>query len=231
MTHIVMLVKDRLKLTGQAIDSLYDTTSESKFTLTVVDDGSEFLTRRMLSGIDRKNFTLLRVEQSAGVLTQLKNIGVEWARQHWGIRRGDWLYLSDNDVWFCPNWLDTLTGKAEVSERHKFRLWGGQVHPFHQPIEGAGLPMLDAVNVIDGPSWLMRWETWLQYGPLDRTTAPGVCKSEEYPFCERLTKTGWKLGVVRPHVVVHTGLTNSKGEPAPGAGERRKMIPEGVVAE
>lgn len=232
MTNIVMLVRDRLKLTEQAIESLYDHTPQKDFTLTIVDDESDFLTRRYLAGIDRENMTMLRVENSGHRLGQLKNLGVCWTQMRFPHEKDAdaWLYLSDNDVWFSPEWMGKLVSAAQVSERYRFRLWGGQIHPFHHRTECI-FPFLDSHEVIDGPSWLMRWETWNTYGPLDSQTAPGVCQSEEYPFCQRLRGDGLRLGVIRPHVVVHTGLTNSDGVPAPGAEERRKMIPEGVYAE
>jgi hypothetical protein len=229
----------------------------------------DFRILRCLRGITRKNFSLLEVTSgSSHVLSQLKNLGAYWSEQRWG--RGDWLYFSDNDVWFSPGWMDKLTNAAELTEQDGFRLWGGQIHPFHQPLVGPqGSPLswgeVDAANgnnvrrnatltehaILDGPSWLMRWNTWDTYGPLQRTTAPGVCQSEETPFCRLLTAPvsmtreqcreselrgttilgGCRIGVIHPHVVVHTGLSQSDGRPTPGAAERRALIPPGVLAE
>ncbi len=76
----------------------------------------------------------------------------------------------------------------------------------------------------------MRWSTWDTYGPLDRTTAPGVCKGEDGGFCDRLVADGGRIGVIHPHVVIHTGLTHLNGMDAPGRKERELMIPEGVLA-
>jgi hypothetical protein len=211
----------------------------------------------MLRGITRKNFSLLEVANSGHVLSQLKNLGMAWSEQRWG--RGDWLYFSDNDVWFSPGWLEKLTVAAEKTEPLGFRLWGGQVHPFHKPIgeppscigfgcadndrgkvyvpsPGNVIPStcvegLTEHSVLDGPSWFMRWKTWRDFGPFQRTTAPGPCQSEEYPFCQRLIAGGGRIGVTVPHCVIHTGLTQSNGIPAPGAAERRGLIPPGVIGE
>ena len=261
MTNIVMLGRNRLTLTKQAIESLYANTPGDNWTLTYVDDSSDdFRVSKYLRSINRKNFSLLEVTSgSSHVLSQLKNLGAYWSEQRWG--RGDWLYFSDNDVFFSKDigsdWLTALTGVAMTTEPEGFRLWGGQIHPFHQPIN-ASVSHPDNPcewtehSILDGPSWLMRWPTWDLYGPFPRTTAPGACQSEEYPFCQRLTMPvaphpkhwkyidenigvttlgGGRIGVIHPHVVIHTGLSQTDGKPAPGYAERLKTIPPGVLAE
>lgn len=249
MTNVVMIGRNRLALTKQSIESLYANTLGDDWTLAYVDDGSDdFRCLKYLRSITRKNFMLLEVSVGGShVLSQLKNIGAYASEMRWG--RGNWLYFSDNDVWFSPGWMSKLTSAAETSEIDiGFRLWGGQVHPFHQPIKKIAVDM-DEYEILDGPSWLMRWGTWDLCGPLDRTTAPGACQSEEYGFCQRLLRAGIikkeressglevtvfegaRIGVIHPHVVVHTGLTQSNGALAPGAAERRAVIPAGVLAE
>lgn len=267
MTNIIMLGRNRSALTKQSIESLYANTPGDGWTLTYVDDGSDdFRCLRYIRSITKKNFTILEVSTgSSHVLSQLKNLGAYYSEQRWG--RGDWLYFSDNDVWFSPGWLPKMIDTAELTEPDGFRLWGGQVHPFHQPkgppISCGTVDAIDGKNIrknatitehsiLDGPSWLMRWGTWDKYGPFQRTTAPGPCQSEEYPFCQGLTMPvaprteyekyiednrgvmthgGGRIGVIHPHCVIHTGLTQSNGHPAPGAAERRALIPQGVLAE
>lgn len=260
MTNIVMLGKNRLSLTRQSIESLYASTPGDNWTLTYVDDGSDdFRVLRYLRSITRKNFMLLEVSAgSSHVLSQLKNIGAYASEMRWG--RGNWLYFSDNDVWFSPGWMPLLIEAATITEDDGFRLWGGQIHPFHEsirtqvngmtdPVDKPDRFQVDEYEILDGPSWLMRWGIWDLCGPLDRTTAPGACQSEEYGFCQRLLRAGIikteressglevtvfegaRIGVINPHVVVHTGLTQSNGALAPGAAERRAMIPAGVFAE
>ncbi len=243
-----------MTLLRQCIESLYANTPLDQFTCTVLDDeSSDFRLKKYLRSITHRNFSLLEVSNSGNVLSQLKNTAVAYSEQRFG--RGDFLHLGDSDVYFMPGWMDKLTRCALLTEP-KFTLWGGQIHPFHQPLEGSPLIYGDGKiegqmtehSILDGPSWLMRWATWDLCGPLDRTTAPGACQSEEYGFCERLTKRGIKhndlefghpdvwysparIGVIIPHCVIHTGLTQSSGAPAPGAAERRALIPPGVIAE
>ena len=231
MTNIVMLVRGRRRLTLQAIDSLLVNTPEAEFNLTVVHDAKDddFRVGRLLRGIAKSHYSLLSLESGEHVLSRAKNIGVEWSRQCFGL--GDWLYLSDNDVWFGPGWLDTLTQVAQASESGGFALWGGQVHPFHQPVSPASTIWgITEHGMLDGPSWLMRWKTWDKVGGLSGI-ASGVCKGEDVEFCKKLVSSGGRIGVVHPHCVVHTGMTQTDGRDAPGRAERQQMIPEGVLAE
>lgn len=233
MTNIVMIARDRHRLLAQTLESLYAHTPREEFNLVIVDDGSEdFRTLKLLTAYaEHANCAVVSVLNSGHVLAQLKNLGAAAAEQFFG--RGDWLYFSDSDVWFAPDWLEKLTSFAESGEPESFRLWGGQAHPFHKPqaVRGDLDERFITYSVLDGPSWLMRWDTWERFGPLQRDCAPGTCQSEEYPFCRALTDAGYRIGVIHPHVVVHTGLTNTSGADAPGANERRAMIPKGVLAE
>lgn len=248
ITNIAMISHDRHRLLRQSIESLYAHTDRESFNLVVCDDGStDFRATKFLRELPYPNYSLVEVRNSGHVLSQLKNMAVGWSGQRFG--HHDWLYISDSDVFFAQGWLDKLIATAEVTEPHRFALWGGQIHPFHQPLygtnptdwsqwdkDGGNKTVMTEHSVLDGPSWLMRWKTWRRYGPFDRTTAAGVCMSEEYPFCNKLisgcsTYAGHRIGVINPHVVSHTGLTNSNGEPAPGYEERLKICWPGVLYE
>lgn len=258
MTNIVMLIGPdlyhRYRLIRQALESLLAHTVPGTYNLTLVLDTCGFrelaITNSVIRDLPGDLATSLQVRNSGHTLSQLKNLGVAWSEQRFGRGGpGDWLYISDSDVWFSEGWLEKLISTAEFIEPFKFKLWGGQVHPFHQPIgdpvggnpwNGSWMdeshPKHKLVSwqehsILDGPSWLMRWTTWDQHGPFDRTTAPGVCQSEEYPFCGRLTAGGGRIGVISPHVVVHTGLTHLNGHDCVGRAEREAMIPKGVMAE
>lgn len=238
MTNCVILVRDRYALTEQCLSSLYKNTPADQFNLVVVNDGSEEIrVKRLLAAYAdiNDNCSVLTVANSGHTLSQLKNLGIAWSEQRFG--RGDWLHVGDSDVCFMPGWISRLTAAAETSEMDiRFRLWGGQIHPFHQSIKQISIDMTES-EVLDGPSWFMRWDTWDKYGPLDRTTAPGVCQSEEYGFCERLRRAnvdshnrGGRIGVIHPHVVIHTGLTHLDGSDCVGRKEREALIPPGVLA-
>lgn len=235
MTNIVFLCRDRFRLTEQALWTLTNNTPSDQYTLTIVDDASEDFRVKRLLGIHSipSSRTLITIDKSAHVLARAKNLGVFWSRQTFG--QGDWLYLSDNDVCFLPGWLEKLTATAEIAEDFGFKLVGGQIHPFHQPnpIGRMGARAADWTEhlVLDGPSWLMRWKTWKEVGAFSRTCAPGPCQSEDAEWCARLVAKGGRIGVIHPHVVLHTGLTQTDGKDAPGRAERERMIPPGVLAE
>jgi len=232
MTNIVMVVRDRFRLTEQALKSLFDHTDRDQFNLTIVDDYStDFRLLNLMSRYCRyPNVTCVHIEKSQHVIARAKNIGVEWSDQTFD--RHQWLYISDNDVCFTPGWLDTLTGVAVNTIIDGYKLWGGQVHPFHKPTRPHCLLSdckLDQHQVVDGPSWLMRWDTWDAYGPFDPNNAPGPCQSDEYPFCKKILDDGHLIGVVKPHVVIHTGLTQTDGRDAPGRAEREATKVPGVL--
>lgn len=248
MTNIVMTVHNRYLLTEQAIWSLYHNTNGSEFNLTIVDDESEDFRLRRLLDLDRKgtfhflntnNTTVLRVTHSDHILGRLKNLGVYWSEQRFG--KGDWLYLSDNDVYFTKEWLTILLDAAQSSELEGFRVWGGQAHPYHQPVPGVSLAVpfstgyrLFEHDCLAGTSMLMRWATWEEHGPLV-ADAPGVCQSEDFALTEKIRKcnmcagSGGRIGVVSPNVVIDCGITNSDGKPSPGADLKQKK--EGVYYE
>jgi len=240
VTNIVMLCHERFRLLEQALKSLDAHTDRSSYNLVLVDDGSkDFRVGKLLAKwAERSNVAVVNVLNSGHVLAQLKNLGVAASEQFFG--QGKWLYLSDSDVWFAPGWLDRLTLLAARTESLNFALWGGQVHPFHKGPYWHGqspIVLMDSednihpVDVLDGPSWLMRWDTWTDHGGLDRQSAAGPCQSEEYPFCERLRSAKRKIAAIEPPVVEHTGITQSNGKLAPGAAERIARKLEGILYE
>lgn len=233
MTNIIMLVgPGRYRLTRQALETLASCTDPATYSLTIVMDEGDFRTQSLVMRGDspiEAPTTLLRVSNSGHTISQLKNLGVAWSEQRFG--RGDWLYISDSDVAFTPGWLEKLTEMATHTENGQYRLWGGQVHPFHKPRIEEESPVMTEHLILDGPSWLMRWGTWDMCGPFPRTTAPGVCQSEEYPFCQDLIGRLWRIGVIHPHVVYHTGLTHLDGHDCVGRKEREAMIPKEILSE
>jgi len=235
MTNVIMLCHNRLRLLQQALRTLYDNTPREEFTLTLVNDAStDFRVNRALEDwAQAGNATLLTINKSAHVLARGKNLGAFWSEQSFG--QGEWLYFSDSDVAFTPGWLGTLTDVARQVEFAGFKLFGGQAHPFHHGkvtgLEYGDQGKLLELEVLDGPSWLMRWSTWDKVGKFSRDCAPGTCQSEDAEWCARLVKAGGRIGVVHPHAVLHTGLTNTSGADAPGRKEREAGRVAGYVYE
>lgn len=224
--NIVMLAYERVKLTAQALDTLAAYTPRDLFNLTIVDDGSSWRVKEIAdSSFERYtkinvDWTILTIDRSKHITGQARNLGVYWAEKYWG--RGDYLYLSDNDTYFMPGWLDKLTRAWDIVEplfpSYKLKLLGGWNHPFLQPQQRLALTETYKIalhDAIAGASQLMRWETWDKYGPLS-ANAPGVCQSEDWEFCQKIIKDGGKVGSIYPRVVFNCGLTNSFGQKAVG---------------
>ncbi len=230
MINVVMLVKDRPRLTEQAIDSLMKHTAGG-FNLTIIDDGSVSMNgthshlRVVWAG--SKSWTVLRVVEGKGITGQARNLGVYWAEKYWG--RGDWLYLSDNDVYFTEGWDEKMVRALEMTG-HPIKLLGGSTHPFHKPnaVRSYGGFSIHTHDAVSGYSQLMRWEIWDKYGPLD-AHAPGIRQSEDWAFCQKIIKDLGLVGSINPPVVYDCGLTDTFGEPAIGV----EQIPryEGVIQE
>lgn len=232
-TNIVMLVKDRPELTQQALESLVAHTSPESYNLTIVDDASRlpfFAQRRPpFFAQPPENSCSLRILPSKGITGQARNLGVYWAEKYWD--RGDFLYLSDNDVYFTEGWLEKMTGLLHMGSRdHEILLLGGSTHPFHGvnetfvlAVEGGGRlqTKIHTHDAVSGYSHLMRWETWDKYGPHD-AHAVGIRQSEDWKFCQDIIKDGGKVGTVWPEVVYATGITDTFGEPAIGADQMRR---------
>ena len=232
MTNIVIITRDRFKLLTQTLETLRRNTNRDEYTLTIVDDGSvDFRCVKRLSYESLiPHTTVLRIENSRHNIGELKNLGVAATRAIFG--EGDYLYLSDNDVYFTADWLSTIREHAHSTFLQGFRLWGGQIHPFHKPCLN-GPSLLESNNpipeyeVLDGVSWFMSWSTWNGCGPFVTTGEPGPGQSEEYPFCKRLRSQGDRIGVTPQPVVIHTGLTHMDGSKI--AGWDQMPIYEGVI--
>lgn len=232
MTNICMIARNRPNLTQQAVQSLYDHTDPSTCTLTVLDDGtsSENLCAMYpFSGKWTQREVLIHIHPSKGIVGLARNLAIRASETYWG--RGDFLCMLDNDVYLCDGWLEKITRALAWAEHWGYRILGGQRHPFHQIAEvnqeqGITVQKVDAVA---GYSMLMRWETWDKYGPFP-DNQPGVCCSEDWAVCQRITKElYYKVGYIHPPVLYHCGITNTLGQPAVGS-EAFERVP-GVLYE
>jgi GT2 family glycosyltransferase len=235
--NIVMLAHNREKLTRQTLLTLYKNTPKEMFNLTFIDDGSDQSQSVTVPAAGSENSCTLRIEDSKNITGQARNLGVYFAEKYWG--RGDYLYLMDNDTFATPQWLSKLIAAFGPAERdHKVKLLGGWNHPYLQPHPcmpvGAfyGAPTFDygvlnycTHDAVSGASQLMRWETWDKFGDLD-AHAKGVGQSEDFAFCQKIIKAGGRVASLYPRCVYNAGLTNSFGQPSPGADVMLKELQE-----
>jgi len=188
--------------------------------ITLLDDRSDAPTRELMW-----DYEALRNDIPMGT-GQLRNLVVRYAEE---FGRGDYLYLSDNDVYFTPGWLKKLISAYESAWPYGFRVMGGYNHPYNQPVERFMNGY--SVNHLASQSMLMRWEVWDEFGPFIETPVDKVCQSEDVVFSNKIREAGYKVGVVDPWLVVNTGITNSFGEHIPGWELVKSQAPAGVIVE
>jgi GT2 family glycosyltransferase len=206
-----MLVRDRPRLTDQALESIYNHSVPGHYTLTIVDDGSLPVTRKLL--VDRTNTVVCHFSRSIGILGFLRNIGTQVSEKVFG--RGNWLCFLDNDVAVFEHWLANMIEIASCPGAH---LLGGQRHPYHKPNQRlvyATGRCVEETDAVAGYSMFMSWDTWDRFGPFD-ANAKGIGQSEDWAFSQRVKKGGGIVGYIHPPVLAHCGLTNTDSKPATG---------------
>ena len=232
MTNITMLVHDRPDITKQTICTLVDTTAD--YTLTIIDDASGPETQFILD--IKRGVHIVRNEQTSGT-GNARNQSVLESERAFG--RGDYLYLTDNDCYFLPHWLDNLIEAYEHAHKLGFRVLGAYNHPYNAfPIRSyqtrltrdpRQFELRENYAVGGMMSYLMTWATWDQFGPFVSTAPGAVRQSEDWEFCQRIRQAGFRVGCIYPHLVVNTGRTDSFGQQAVGA----ECVPdvEGAIVE
>lgn len=240
--NVVVTVKDRPRLTKQTLRTLRATIGNQngsyrpfrygdiETNVVVVDDGSgpemqEFYDPFSEGREWPQGFYLLRYEgPKSGYVGALKNAGARYLEEKVG--KPDWVYFSDNDVYFCqgwPGWMKVMVKFVKSFYGHTKFAFGGQAHPFHKPVFVA-LPF-NGYNCMAGTSFMVTQEVWEEFGPFVEH-APGVWQSEDWEFTERLRKSREPKDIVAiaPNgdnaVVLDCGLTATNGRKAPGYEEK-----------
>ena len=245
MVNFTMLAHNRPRLTKQALASLENTQGAN---ITIYNNGLDDF-----HGMDDEELQNGEANTSYWVTVfcagrpnawtfcgyhpnlgtgESRNMVIKASEETFG--RGDYLYLSDNDVFFKPGWLETLIRCYEAAWEYGCRVIGGVGHPYHQPYEGlvqVGDYGVHAVHAQPLQSMLMKWEVWDKYGPFCKTEPGRVCQSEDVDFTNKIIADGGKIGVVSPALIVNTGITNSFGEHIPGWELVKSQCPEGVLCE
>lgn len=230
MTNITLLVANRPRLTKQALDSIGDL---SDATVTIRDAGmnKEVNTIVQTFGMGHAVGHMYAPEPRG---TGPARNGVVAASQTF-FGRGDYLYLSDDDVWFTrPDWLALACSIYAWSWNAGYRAIGLYNHPFHRPVSTHKLDgpwCVNEVYALATQSMLMRWSVWDEFGPFCDTPAGKVCQSEDVDFCNRIRAAGYKVGVISPALLVNCGITNSFGEKIVGWEMVKAEAPEGVIVE
>jgi GT2 family glycosyltransferase len=234
MTNFTMLVHNRPQLTKQALDSVGNSCS-----LTVLMDKADHETADVVNAFAEGGINRAAAYSDKDLGTgKLRNQVISCSEELF--HRGDYLYLSDNDVFFYPHWLEALIANYEMAWKHGFKVIGAYNHPYHQPVGDAicgdsGMPgytcIVREVQALALQSMIMKWEVWDKYGPFNETPVGRVCMGEDIAFTNKIRADGYKIGVVDPPLLVNTGITNSFGEKIPGWELVKAQCPEGVICE
>jgi len=146
-----------------------------------------------------------------------KNKGIQIAQEN---EPSKYLYLSDSDVYFLPNWEEDLISAYEKNER--FKIIGGGIHPFLQPRANEDTNELTSHDAVSGWSWFLEYETFNKYGKL-MDNSLGTAKSEDWEYCQRIRDNGFLVGCLKNHKIVHCGITNTEGELVIGSEESVRL--------
>jgi len=220
---IILITKNRTKLLEQTIDSLVKSTPKDLYDLIVVDDGSDniehlktYLLNDIISDLVITNF---------GSPSKCRNIGAEIARK----KGYKFLYHTDNDMYFLPGWLEECHKNYNLNDNHiyfvpknsktdRIVIIGAYCHPFLQNNSDKAFSldeiMVETVDAVSGNSWFISTEDYFSYG-LHETD--GIMASEDWEMCQRIRKDGHLVVRLVPHLVLHCGVTNSRGEASVGA--------------
>lgn len=221
--NIIIPVHNRPAHTMQTIESLYKAGDRDLWTLTVVDDGSEGETRSIVNTLAQMyDFTSIRHDKAIGPGPSRNEAARAMVER---LPRGEFIYHSDNDVFFTPGWLPKMLRCFEVMPRD-IKVLGGSCHPYLQNKHAISLnPDMPGMQVgikdaVSGYSQLMTWETWMKYGPFDETMRNAdrkIMGSEDWAFCQKIIQDGFRVGSIEPEVVIPCGKTNTYGDPATGS--------------
>jgi len=220
LTDVVIPVFNRPEHTKQTLDSLFENTAPELFNLYMVNDKSDQQTSDLLIKLKALYpFVLIENEKNIGPAASRNIICNQVIKPN---ERSEYLYHSDNDVFFTDGWLEKLV-KAFKQCSEEVKLLGGSCHPYLQTSkilyigENYKIGEKDAVS---GYSQLMTWDTWIKYGPFDEnqgTQDQKIMGSEDWAFCQRIIKDGFLVGSIEPEVVIATGKTNTYGDQATGS--------------
>lgn len=221
LVSIIILVHNRPRLTRQTLDSLLASLQSTIIDHEVicVDNNSSEETQHLLRQFQFHHHVRLDCNTGVG---KGKNVGVDYSH-------GDYLYISDNDIYFKPGWLEAIVQTSQVYPEAK--IIGAFRHPFHGLIKQHVREniLFEQSDQQVGSSWFLSRSTWDAYGPLLEGVSYGV---DDVAFNEKVKSAGGYVGSISPYMVIHCGAKNSHGDWTPGGKDMlHQTYPEGLIVE
>jgi len=207
-TAIILITKDREALFAQTVFSLVKNTPKELYDLIVVDDGSEDIIGLMK--LKEEGVISDLVLTNFGSPSKCRNVGAELARK----KGYEYLYHTDNDMYFLPGWLEEC---HKVLNKSFITIVGAYCHPFMQKNSDNyiyAMEGFETVDAVSGNSWFISTEDYFDFG-LKETM--GIMASEDWEMCQRIRNNEKFVVRLTPHMVLHCGVTNSRGEASVGA--------------
>ncbi|MBU1261695.1 glycosyltransferase family 2 protein, partial [bacterium] len=102
MVSIVILTHNKLELTKECIESIYEFTDPSTFELVIIDNASTDATPPYLSKISHQ------YKNIKGIYNDQNISFARGCNQGAGVAEGDYLLFLNNDTRVTPNWLDEI---------------------------------------------------------------------------------------------------------------------------
>ena len=227
--NIVMPCHNRIWHTKQSLESLFTNTPDGLYELYVIDDKSADDSRKYLEDLQELiGFHLILNSDNIGPAAS-RNTACSLITEN--DTRLEYLYHSDNDVYFTPGWLEVLIEEYEMV-KHKVKILGGSSHPFHFPFEDMPCSKVKLIHALAGYSHFMEWAVWDKYGPYSVSDVHPdhgrIMGSEDWLISVKVKDDGYHVGAIFPEIVHNTGITNTYGKPTTGS-EHIKTF-EGVGA-
>lgn len=225
---IILPVKNRLELTRQTVDTLIKNT-KLPFRLIVVSDNSGKKTNDYLK-------TLLGHDKVSRVIFMPDSFGPGAAKNAGMAIVGDspFYYITDNDIYFLPNWLEKMYKVIGADKNKKIGVLGGRTHPYHNytlQMEVGGITIRTCKQQ-SGYSMLIRNEVWKKCGPFRQFSITRGSGKSDADFCNLVRAGGWEIAHLANSMVLHCGLTNTQGAPVPGIElEKAQSFPKEAIVK
>jgi hypothetical protein len=199
MNIVIISTGKRKDLLWQTISSLVDNADVwENHTLTLVGDGDPLYPEMFTIGS-----TVIHNTKAQGA-SAARNIGAGSIPKY---RRQDLVMFADDDCFFLKHWDRVI---QEIADRLDRTIMSPYGHPFNieeprEAVDFARFPLL-----ISSVAMVMRWTSFDEIGYWQEPGGPSG--SEDFEFCSRARNLGYDFAVSNPHMVIHTGLVNSRGE-------------------